>query len=213
MNLTEFWLGKWARNEIGFHEANVHPFLVKYCAQSGFGPAAHVFVPLCGKSLDLHWLLKQGYQVTGVELSALAVQSLFRELGFVADITEWSGGVCYQAGNLRVYVGDVFSVTPEQIGPVDFVYDRAALIALPERMRSHYAKHVAELTQNTLQLLICVEYEQAQRRGPPFAVLPQEVNALYSFAYRPQVLEKMSLPEGIKGVRPAFETAWLLVKK
>ena len=38
-----------------------------------------VFVPLCGKSLDMVWLLEQGFSVTGCEISELAVQQFFTE--------------------------------------------------------------------------------------------------------------------------------------
>lgn len=70
MNST-FWQAKWQRNEIGFHEHRPNVLLVRnfpaLCLQHG----ARVFVPLCGKSLDIHWLLAQGHQVVGCELSHL----------------------------------------------------------------------------------------------------------------------------------------------
>ncbi|XP_014680650.1 PREDICTED: thiopurine S-methyltransferase-like, partial [Priapulus caudatus] len=38
-----------------------------------------VFVPLCGKSADVHWLSTLGYQVLGVECSEIAVKAFFEE--------------------------------------------------------------------------------------------------------------------------------------
>lgn len=42
---------------------------------------SRVFVPLCGKSLDMIWLAQQGHEVIGVELSPVAVEDFFRENG------------------------------------------------------------------------------------------------------------------------------------
>ena len=36
---------------------------------------------LCGKSVDLEWLVTQGYEVVGVELAEFAAQTFFAERG------------------------------------------------------------------------------------------------------------------------------------
>jgi hypothetical protein len=46
-----------------------------------------VFLPLCGKTLDIQWLLSRGYGVAGSELSKIAVEQLFSELGVEPNIT------------------------------------------------------------------------------------------------------------------------------
>lgn len=40
-----------------------------------------IFVFLCGKMLDIKWLLDNGYEVVGVELSELVIMVLFEDLG------------------------------------------------------------------------------------------------------------------------------------
>lgn len=208
-----FWHTKWEQNQIGFHSPVPHPFLVSYFARLNLKPGAHVLVPLCGKTLDIHWLLAAGCRVTGIELSPVAVEALFQDLGLVPQIETVPNAICYTAGTLRVFVGDIFECTPQSIGRVDAVYDRAALIALPEAVRASYAQHLICLAQNAPQLLTCVEYDQSKRAGPPFAVLAHEVSALYGAAYRVAELEKTLLPEGIKGLCPAYETVWYLSPK
>ncbi len=44
-------------------------------------PSISILVPLCGKSLDLHWLYQHGHSVVGVELSGLAAKQFFEENG------------------------------------------------------------------------------------------------------------------------------------
>ena len=53
------------------------------------------------------------------------------------------------------------------LGPVDAIYDRAALVALPEDMRSRYAPHLyGNHRSRKPQLLICYEYDQSLEKGP-----------------------------------------------
>ena len=78
---AEFWQARWARSEIGFHLSEVNPYLQRYWPALGLPEGARVLVPLCGKSLDLAWLVGQGYQVVGVELAPRAVEDFFTEHG------------------------------------------------------------------------------------------------------------------------------------
>jgi thiopurine S-methyltransferase len=47
-----------------------------------------VFLPLCGKTLDIHWLLSNGYPVAGSELGEVAVKQLFSELAIITAIDD-----------------------------------------------------------------------------------------------------------------------------
>ena len=77
----EFWLDRWRNQEIGFHQPTVNPWLRKCWPELDLPEGAGVFVPLCGKSLDLCWLAEQGHQVFGVELAETAVRAFFEEAG------------------------------------------------------------------------------------------------------------------------------------
>src|SRR5574340_1674544 len=77
----EFWLERWERSEIGFHQGEINPYLLRYWKELHPACAGEVFVPLCGKSLDMVWLRQQGCKVLGVELSPIAVEDFFREDG------------------------------------------------------------------------------------------------------------------------------------
>lgn len=82
-----FWLQKWQTKSIGFHQAEANLFLVKFFKELALEQSSRVFLPLCGKTLDIAWLLSSGYRVAGSELSELAIEELFLELGMVVFIS------------------------------------------------------------------------------------------------------------------------------
>ncbi|MDQ0348196.1 thiopurine S-methyltransferase [Ancylobacter vacuolatus] len=209
----DFWHKKWEANEIAFHEGEANALLVRHFHALGLAPGARVFVPLCGKSHDLHWLLAHGFEVTGAELSRLAVEQLFTELGVTPEITEIGPLERFAAEGITVFVGDIFDLTHEVLGPVDAIYDRAALVALPEAMRARYAGHLVHLTHSARQLLITFDYDQSLTVGPPFAVHEHEVRRLYGAAYHPTLLEKHPLKGGLRGVGPVAEDVWKLERR
>ena len=209
MNET-FWREKWQRNEIGFHELQPNPLLTRHLPTLGLPDGARIFLPLCGKSLDIHWLLEQGFEVAGIELSELAVRQLFDELGVTPRISEEGPLRRYEADDLCIFVGNIFDLTSDMLGPVDAVYDRAALIALPEDMRAAYAAHVMAITDAAPTLLVCLEYDQSARPGPPFSVSDAEVRQYYNDRFHLTCIEKPTLEGGLKGVCPASEIVWIM---
>ncbi|OYT19645.1 MAG: thiopurine S-methyltransferase [Nitrospira sp. UW-LDO-01] len=172
-----------------------------------------MFVPLCGKSLDLGWLLSQGYAVAGAELSELAVTQLFTELGVEAHVSEVGKHKHFHGEKIDIFVGDLFDLSRETLGPVDAVYDRAALVALPEGMRDQYTAHLKSLTALAPQLVIGYEYDQTVVPGPPFSVTPDELHRHYSDGYTLTPLTRIDVPGGLKGKCPATEHVWKLDKR
>lgn len=206
----DFWHQRWQTQQIGFHKSEVNPFLLAHFEALRLPKGARVFVPLCGKSLDIHCLLAQGFQVVGVELSQLAVDALFKELELTPEITISGSLSRYHAENLVIFQGDFFELTHQQLGYVDAIYDRAALIALPTEMRKQYCQHLMRITQMAPQLLISLEYNQSLVAGPPFSVNAAEVSAHYDSTYALATLSSSYQEKGLKGQFPAEETAWLL---
>ncbi|GAB4122886.1 MAG: thiopurine S-methyltransferase [Sideroxydans sp.] len=179
----QFWLERWERAEIGFHQAEVNPYLLKHWSALQAAHGSEVFVPLCGKSLDMLWLRQQGHAVLGVELSPIAVRDFFVENGMNPNHTAGSPFDCCEAQGIRILCGDFFELTREHLAGVKAVYDRASLVALPPEMRARYARHLEDiLPPGTQVLLITFDYPQHEMQGPPFAVSPQEVAELYGNA-------------------------------
>jgi len=206
----DFWHQRWQNQQIGFHLNEVNPFLLAHFQALKLQPGQRILVPLCGKTLDIHWLLTQGLQVVGVELSALAVDALFAELNLVPEITQAGALKHYRTAQLAVSQGDFFALDQSLLGPVDAVYDRAALIALPNEMRRQYCQHLINLTHTAPQLLISFAYDQSLVPGPPFSVSQEEVGTHYQADYQCTILGSVFMETGLKGQYPAEETAWLL---
>ena len=206
----EFWHDKWQKQEIGFHEAKANPLLLANIKALHLAPGSRIFLPLCGKTLDIAWLLAQSYEVVGVELNELAVNALFEEMHITPTISECGALTHYSADGLDVFLGDIFALQADTLGPVAAIYDRAALIALPEAMRRDYSQHIRDLTGTAKQLLITVEYDQSLLAGPPFNVSAAEVAEHYQPFYTLDTLAVQNIKGGLKGKCAANEHVWLL---
>lgn len=207
---ASFWNQRWARNDIGFHEGEVNARLVKYLDHLSVAKDSRVFVPLCGKTVDIAWLLSNGYRVAGAEFSDLAIEQLFAALNIQPTISGIGDVILYSARNIDIFVGDVFDVSREILGPVDAVYDRGALVALPDETRKRYTAHLTEISDNAPQLLITCDYEQTKMKGSPFPVSNEEVEKLYGGSYELQLSESAVISGGLKGKCPARVHVWLL---
>ncbi len=171
-----FWQQRWADNQIGFHQAQVNPYLQKYWPALGLAPGSRVLVPLCGKSLDLAWLAGQGYRVLGVELSRQAVEAFFREHGLEAEVQQRGAFEVWRSGDMELWCGDFFALKVEDIGDCAGLYDRAALIALPPQMRVAYMQLLSGLLPTGCQgVVVTLDYDQALLGGPPFSVGDEEL--------------------------------------
>ncbi|MGL5795265.1 MAG: thiopurine S-methyltransferase [Waterburya sp.] len=207
-----FWLQRWENNNIGFHKSEANPMLVKYFGELSLLKSSRVFLPLCGKTLDIPWLLSEGYRVAGAELSEIAVEQLFDELGVEPKISRIGAVSLYSAKDIDIFVGNIFDVSSTILGSVDAIYDRAALIALPEQIRNRYTAHLTEITGKAPQLLITCVYYQNLMEGPPFSVSNEEVNRHYSDIYDLSLIESTDIVGGLKGKCATKENVWLLHK-
>jgi thiopurine S-methyltransferase len=202
----DFWLTRWQNGQIGFHLNDVNPHLFTHQAALPHPDGARIFVPLCGKSLDLSFLRTRGYEVVGVELSELAVSELFREQGLTPTITRDGELLRYQAAGITVFCGDFFTLTPAQLGKVEAFYDRASLVALPPELRVRYAAHMHALLPSPVAgLAICFDYAQEQMNGPPFAVSEPELRSLYEPQFKVTLLASYDVLEN----EPRFRQAGL----
>lgn len=207
---SNFWHQLWESNDIGFHQRAVNPLLAEYFNTLSLAEGSRLFIPLCGKTLDITWLLSKGYCIAGVELNKPAVEQLFSELGIEPKISQLGRLDCYSAENINIFVGDIFELSAEVLGDIDAIYDRAALVALPEAMREQYREHLLEITNIAPQLLLTFEYDQTLLAGPPFSISTDDINQYYAEQYTLTLLKKIEVPGGLKGQCKASETIWLL---
>ncbi|MFK8016721.1 MAG: thiopurine S-methyltransferase [Gammaproteobacteria bacterium] len=203
----EFWHERWRLNQIGFHEPEAHPMLARHWSRLSASGEGDVLVPLCGKSVDMHWLARQGHSVVGSELSEVAVRDFFAEL----EIAPSRHGILqrFQHGRYRLWCGDFFELTAQHEPPLSLAYDRAALIALPATLRQRYAAHLLSLlAPGASVLLITLQHDHPDLNGPPFCVTHDEIDRLFSDACRIEHLEQSAAT--VKGRFDVQETAsWL----
>ena len=215
----DFWKQRWQENQIGFHLDQVNPLLEKFCSALKLAPGAQVFVPMCGKSVDMLWLANAGYGVTGVECSELAIQSFFTEHKLPCTRSIDHALQSYQSKNIDLLHGDFFDLQTDILSCVAAVYDRAALIALPPDMRKNYVEKLFDVLPPTASLLlITLAYDQALMSGPPFSVTESEVQALYGKRFTIHMLQQTNVLNeqprfAQRGLDSLLETAYLLSPK
>lgn len=193
------WIERWQNGRTGWHETDGNAGLREHWRFD----AQQVLVPLCGKSPDLRWLAEQGHSVTGVELSDIAIRDFFSEQGLGFTVDEAGSLDAYHCEELPItlYRGDYFEFNG---GPFDALYDRGALVAVDPGERTRYVAHTRRLlSADAKLLLVTLEYDQDIVAGPPFALMPDDVNS--SFAG----LERVSEQDDLENCPPKFRDAGL----
>ena len=202
----QFWRERWAEGKIAFHEGAPNLYLADHAARL---TGMSVLVPLCGKTEDLAFLAAHNHTVVGIELVEDAVAAFFSEHGLTPHIERRGPLTVYSSGAVTVIAGDIFAVTREDVGPIDALYDRAALVALPAELRVRYIAHLRTLlTAATPGLLVTFDYPQDQMEGPPFSVPDVEVRSHYPRAT--QLAERPAVGGRLGALGTAFERCYLV---
>jgi thiopurine S-methyltransferase len=229
----DFWNEKWEKGETGFHQTVLNPYLGYYYGEKGASPEQReklkVFVPLCGKSLDIYWLSRNGYAVIGVECSEIAVRGFFEDHGLTYQTVTCDNHIKYvyrgsrddatpKESSVEILLGDFFTLNkPDLVGITD-VFDRASLIALPQETRARYVQKMAELQQTGARsLLVTLTYNQNEMDGPPFSVSEEEVHKLYGSEFKIEKLAEREVLEDEpkfqgRGLTALTETAYKLTR-
>lgn len=178
---NDLWLAMWKNSQTDFHQVLVNPQLQEHWYELDIPAKGRVLVPLCGKSNDLIWLAAKGFQVIGIELSAIAVKAFFVENNLKPKKIRVGNFTVWRHGRISIYCGDIFLLKGSNLGLVDAVYDRAALTALPEEIRALYvAKLMSFMPLLKPMLLLTTEDPDPQRSQDSPAMIDQEVADLYS---------------------------------
>lgn len=187
----QFWLDSWDAGgfKTSFHRPDVHPYILKYLPPQQLA-GKRILVPLCGKSADLVYFAQHGDQVIGVELAEKAIHQFFEEQqrDFVQE------GRCYKSGNLTLINADFFSLTPTDVGRLDWVYDRAALVALPLSMRLRYVQKIKALLPVPAQQFVNTLEYTPLKEEPPFSVSAADLMSYYGECFDVEHVESPFVP-------------------
>jgi thiopurine S-methyltransferase len=197
---NEYWLNRWRNGQTGWHQTEVEPALIQWFSGR---PKARIFVPLCGKSLDLKWLMDEGHEVVGCELSREACEGFLKENALDFTVSQSGKFTVYRGPSLTLFNGDIFDLVSETVGKIDAIYDRAALIALSANERAKYSNHLmnqvlpATLSPTFEWLQIILTRSPTDLSGPPFSVTFEEVRSLYGGTFKVALVsrEKIEMTE------------------
>jgi thiopurine S-methyltransferase len=190
---ARFWLERWEQNETGWHQGEVNPRLVRHLTPR-LAPPETVFVPLCGSSLDMQWLARQGCRVVGVELSELAAQRFFAEHDLACEVQDAGDLRRYRSAAVEILVGDYFALTGEALAGVTTVYDRGALVAIEPARQAAYVAHLRSLAPKARVLLVTVSYD-GDMQGPPYSIDERDLPGWYGPDLRVERLEAQAFAE------------------
>ncbi len=189
-----YWQSRWRKGNTGFHLDDTYPGLIKHWKNLGVGTESTVMVPLCGKSKDLYWLSSKVKKVIGVEVSKIAINQFLSEHSLHAENTTFGSFDISTTGNIELWCGDFNHLPENKFQDIDLIYDKAALVALPETFRFRYARKLKGLGSNQTKVLIHhFEYVQEEMNGPPFSVPPKEISGLFGDSFFIRQLEMNTL--------------------
>ena len=213
MNL---WESRWQEDRIGFHLKEINPYLMRFYDQLLHQNPDRVFVPLCGKTLDLCWLTTKTKKVIGVELVSKAVQDFFAENNIDYLLQQDKTLQKCTSKSIDIYLGDFFDLNPEQTSSFKAIYDRASIVAIEKPERREYVDHLMSfLDLEGRILLITLEYNQNQMEGPPYSVTAEEIESLFTPVGSLKLLETCDILDDRfrnKGLTRLLEHVFLIVK-
>ncbi|HLR26821.1 MAG TPA: hypothetical protein VK112_13220, partial [Fodinibius sp.] len=186
------------------------PYLVKFWPALSLSDGATVLVPLCGKSRDVLWLADQGFQVIGVEASAAGLEQLREASGQSFTQTSRYGNAIYCSDNVALWEANFLSLPAKALPPVDAIYDKASIVALPPAKREIYARKIIALCGSGTQILLqTFDYDQTDMHGPPFSVPEKEITRLFGGHLNIELLHERSMLNDVdkfrrRGLRSRF---------
>lgn len=182
------WQQCWRDRQTDFHQTEVNSQLMRLWPSLGLPSDARIFVPLCGKSLDLCWLAQQGHTVIGVELSPIAVRAFFKEQGLAPKRQQTGRLTRWYHGPLNIFCGDLFQLRAQDLGEINACFDRAALTALPEDLRQQYVSHLEKILSPACKTLLLTTEEPEEGEIPDRSPAA-EITQLYSARQHIQLAE------------------------
>lgn len=211
------WESRWEEGRIGFHLSEVNSYLIRHCDQFLNKGTENVFVPLCGKTLDIFWLSERSKKVVGVEFVRMAVESFFEENNKKYKIFRVKKFNLYKNVKIEIFLGDFFDLTIHNTGKFLAIYDRAAIVSMDFFSRQRYADHLMSfLFDGGKILLITLDYDQNQMTGPPYSVPVEEIEKLFSKYGTVELLETCDIIDDRlrnKGLKSILERVYLITKE
>lgn len=192
------WQGKWDNNEVRWHKdvvnENLETFFLDLVPSGESTEGRTVFVPLCGKTLDMRWLYDKGFTVIGVEAIERAVLEFFEEQKMEYDVEKVGAFDVYTSknGKIKLFQGNLFDFTEDLVGgKLDHSWDRGSLVAIDKDTRQRYGELFSSVMKPiSTGLLEVFEYDSSLHSEQPFPIFPETIEAVFSPSFGFKELRK-----------------------
>ena len=152
----------------------------------------------------------------GVELVTKAVQDFFAGNNIDYLLQQDKTLQKFSSKSIDIYLGDFFDLNPEQTSSFKAIYDRASIVAIEKPERSEYVDHLISFLDPAGRiLLITLEYNHNQMKGPPYSVTTEEIESLFAPLGSLNLLETRDILDDRfrnKGLTRLLEHVFLIVK-
>jgi len=198
---SEFWQERFEKNEIGWDRGEPSPQLLDWL-DSGALQSCRIAVPGCGTGWEVAELARRGFDVTGIDYTAAAVEktrALLAAQGLKAEVIQ----------------ADVLSYQPSN--PFDAVYEQTCLCAIHPEHWIEYSSQLhrwlrpeGSLWVMYMQMIRPAASEEGVIHGPPYHCDINAMRALFS-----EKLWRWPKPPYAKVTHPNFshELALRLVRR
>ena len=211
---AHYWLQLWHhQHQPGFDQRQVNPFLLRHYSTTLSQTPQRIFIPLCGQSIDMHWLWQQGHDIHAVEISEKAVLHFFAKYALPYTVSAFTqkGLMIYQTERLKIVVGDYFSLDLLPFGELDWVYDRAAMVAFPKNRREEYVTQLLKIAGIKAKIwLLSLHYVAQEEAGPPFSLELDEIKQRFRGYDIREIDREVYNKHKVEGVSELSEVLYVL---
>nr|XP_039260200.1 probable thiopurine S-methyltransferase [Styela clava] len=146
-----------------------------------------IFLPLCGKSPDIKWLIDEGYEVVGLECSEHAILEFFEEnsVEFEKSVSTKDHSFRVYTGktaNVVIYEGDYFKFNSDIAGGLfDAVWDSASLNTIELASRKPYVEIMRSVLDKQAKYMLSAMYFGEKRTwiNNPFDITDADMTELF----------------------------------
>lgn len=194
------WADKWDNNQLGWHKQNPHETIVKHVER--LNKASSVLVPLCGKTVDLHYLSELPHikSVVGVEGVEKACNEFCEESGGRCreiGVNEPSGARVFGGSKVELMLMDFFDL-PKTNKKFEAVWDRASIVAIEPSLREKYVQVLGDVCSPGAIILLSTfdrraGTEEAVKGGPPFSVSEADVVKLFGCLGKVEKIDEINI--------------------
>ncbi|CAG7817082.1 unnamed protein product, partial [Allacma fusca] len=178
LSKVSYWEKRYSEKQTQWYLSEAHDSLVKYMPLlASENSVKKFFLPLCGKSKDIPYLLSLGHRVFGIEGALQPILELEKENSLKLNFDKERSIYFTDDHQLEIYFGDIFACPIEQYGPFDCIWDRASFVALDYSTRPAY---VEVMRRSVLRgdgsyhdfkyLFQAYNYDKSLYPGPPTSV-------------------------------------------